>query len=248
VTKLARMLDELAADARLDGASWGDVLAREERLGQRRRRRARVALAAAVAAVLALGGTGVAVGPDLLRQQERFHASAPNDPRRVGPMVEIASGESWAVIAWKTDDGSVCLDYAVPGASPFRCGFRVPGAMDPKDPSLGDLPFQVVDGSPMGGPGLVGSDGMTAIVGVAVPEVAALEVELADGRVVGAPLYDAPRELGLDLRFFVVRVRLPADLSGERTSPVRPLGGVNPLRAFRAYDADGRLIERVVSE
>jgi hypothetical protein len=231
MTELARVLDELAADARLDGASWSDVLARESQIGRRTRGRKRLAFAVAAATVLALGGTAVAVdvGRDLLAQQERFHAQAPNDPRRVGPMVEIASGESWAMIAWKTDDGSVCLDYAVPGASPFRCGFRVPGAMDPNDPSRGGLPFQVVDGSWMGGPGLVGGDGMTAIVGVAVPEVAALEIELGGGGVLEAPLYDAPPELDAELRFFVVRAR-------------------DTQSAYRAYDADGRLIERVPAE
>lgn len=248
------LLEDLAAPAESQRPDWDDVLARARVLTQSSRsddaRRSssdrggkrtprRLVLALAGAALLVLAGTAIGVGSSLLDQQGRFHATAPDDPDRLSPLVEIASGEKWALIAWKSESG-VCLDYAVPGNSAFGCGWRVPGALPPDDPSRGGLPFQVVHGAALGGGGFVGGDGMTAIVGVAAAAVTALEVEIADGRIIAAPLYDAPADLGVGtLRFFVLRVRLPTEID---------YGRANPVRAFRAYDSERRLIARVVSD
>jgi hypothetical protein len=49
-------------------------------------------------------------------------------------------------------------------------------------------------------------------------------------------VYDAPPDLGADLRFFIVRLPLPP----------QGLRGEGPVRAIIAYDSDGALIERVL--
>lgn len=204
-----------------------------EEISRPQRARKRLVLALAAAALLALAGTAVAVGVDLLAQQERFHAGVPDDPQRLGPLVEVASGDDWALIAWKSEVG-ICLDFAIPGNSPFGCGFPVRGAKPATDASGAGLPTHAVAGFVSGG-GLRGGDGKATIFGVAARDVAAVEVELRDGSVVEAPLYDAPPELDLELGFFIVRLQLPP----------QGLRGDGPVRAYSAYDHDGRLIERV---
>lgn len=233
MNELSRVLDELVAGAPVDEANWTDVLARSRNILRPPRARNRLVLAVAVAALLALAGTALAVGVNLLTQQERFHARAPDDPKRLGPLIEIASGNSWALIAWKSEVG-ICLDFAIPGNSPFGCGFPVHGAKPAADTSGSGPPTHAIAGFFSGG-NLVGGDGKASIFGVAARDVAAVKVELRDGQVVDAPLYDAPSELSVDVRFFIVRLSLG---KLER----RP---ENPVRAYSAYDRDGRLIERV---
>jgi hypothetical protein len=74
--------------------------------------------------------------------------------------------------------------------------------------------------------------------GVAAANVSRVEVELTDGRRLQAPVYDAPAALGLDLKFFLGRTRPPE--YGAPKVGIPDLG----LRAFSAYDARGRLLER----
>ena len=230
--ELHTVLDELVVDAPVEAINSADV---EERARSRRasRRPTRLTVALALFSVLAAAGTAVAVGTSLLDQQERFHASMPDDPERLGPLVEVTSGESWALIAWRSKYG-ICLDFAIPGNSPFGCGFAVRGAKPPSDTSGSGVPTHAVGGFVSGG-NLVGGDGKATIFGVAAREVAAVEVELADGRRVEALLYDAPAELRADVKFFIVRLALP---------PQR-LSGDGPVRAYLAYDSGGELIERV---
>lgn len=232
MNELKLVLDDLAADAPLERASWDDVGARSRR-HTRRRRRTRLAVAVAAAALLTAAGTAVAVGFDLLRQQERFHAEMPDDPARLGPLVEIASGESWALIAWQSKFG-LCLDFAIPGNSPFACGFPVRGAKPPSDRSGAGPPTHAVAGF-FSGANLMGGDGKATIFGIAAREVARVEVELGDGRVIEAPVHAAPAQLGADVKFFIVRLPLS-------TQRLRDEG---PVRAYRAYADDGSLIERV---
>lgn len=249
--ELAVVLDELGAGAPVDALSWSDVEARssgrERRLRHSRRKQIIIAFAAATA--LAIAGTAVAVGITLLDQQERFHASAPDDPERLGPLVEITAGESWALIAWQSNYG-LCLDFAIPGNSPFSCGFPVRGAKRTSDSSGSGLPVHAVAGQVSGG-GLVGGDGKTTIFGVAAEEVAAVKVELRDGSTIDAPLYDAPPELGAKVRFFIVRLLLPSAprdpaRSGRVYGPGgQTLGGESPVRGFVAYDRNGNVTERV---
>jgi hypothetical protein len=236
MNELAMLLDELVADAPVGKASWTDVLARSRRIRRPHRARKPLVVVLAVALLLVLAATAVGIGVDLLTQQERFHVRRPDDPKRVGPLVEITSGDEWALIAWRSEVG-ICLDFAIPGNSPFGCGFPVRGAKPPTDASGSGLPTHAVAGFVSGG-GLAGGDGKMTIFGVAAREVATVKVELRDGQVVDAPLYDAPRELVADVRFFIVRLQ-----------PAQPERGIlrsSPVRAYNAYDRDGKLIERVV--
>lgn len=230
MSELANVLDELVADAPVKQANWTDVVARSGEPARPHRPRRRLVLALAVLLLLALGGTAVGVGVDLLRQQETFHANFPDDPTRIGPLVQIVSGDEWALIAWRSEDG-ICLDFAIPGNSPFGCGFPVRGAGGRTDAASG--PLHAVAGFFSGG-NLVGGDGKATIFGVAAQSVAAVEVELRDGHVVEAPLYDAPAALRAEVRFFIVRLAL-GELERARG---------NPVRSYSAYDREGKLIER----
>jgi hypothetical protein len=238
MSELHEALDGLVRDAPLSGANWDDVVARNRR-GARRRVPRRLAVAAALLALLALAGTAIAVGVgvNFVRQQERFHAQRPHDPQRVGPLVEVASGDGWALLAWRSNAG-LCLDFAVPDNSPFACGLPVRGAgLSTAGPGA---PIHAVDGF-VSGSNLVGvRDSKTTVFGVAASDVAKVEVELADGQLVETKLFDAPTALQTDVRLFIVRVQLGAlkrtTQRGARESDVH---------AFLAYDSDGRLIERV---
>jgi hypothetical protein len=251
MSDLAAVLDELVADAPVGALTWSDVEVRSQGSQQRLRRSPRrsiiVALAAAVA--LAVVGTAVGVGITLLDQQERFHASAPDDPERLGPLVEVTSGEDWALIAWQSNFG-VCLDFAIPGNSPFACDFPVRGAKRATDSSGSGPPIHAIAGQVSGG-GLVGGDGKTTIFGIAAEDVAAVKLALSDGRLVDAPLYDAPPDLDAKVRFYIVRLLLPSRQRGPAEpsrdyGPNGPsLGSDSPVRAYIAYDHNGDLMERV---
>lgn len=231
MNELATLLDELVADAPVEKASWTEVVVRSRRIGSPRRARKRLVIALAVVLLLSLGGTAVGVGFDLLRQQEGFHASVSDDPTRLGPLVEVASGDGWALIAWRSEAG-LCLDFAIPRNSPFACGFPVPGAK--RGSGTSGSGTHAIAGFFSGG-NLVGGDGKATIFGAAAPDVAAVKVELGDGRIIEAPLQEAPPELRTDVRFFLLRLTL-AQLERGRESPVR---------AYSAYDRGGGLIERV---
>jgi hypothetical protein len=238
MTEVHEALDGLVRDAPMNGANWDDVVARSRR-GERRRVARRLAVAAALLALLALAGTAIAVGVgvNFVRQQERFHAQRPDDPQRVGPLVEVTSGDGWALLAWRSNVG-LCLDFAVPDNSPFACGLPVRGAgLSTAGP---EAPIHAVDGF-VSGSNLVGvRDGKTTIFGVAASDVAKVKVELADGRLVDTELFDAPTALQTDVRLFIVRLELSA-LKRTTERGVHESG----VHAFRAYDSDGRLIERV---
>lgn len=236
MNELATVLNELVADAPVEKASWSDVLARSRKTGRRRRARKRLVLALAVIALLVLAGRAIGFGVSLLSQQERFHAEMPNSPERSGPFVEVTSGDNWALIAWRSESG-ICLDFAIPGNSPYTCGFPVRGAKDPTDSLGAGLPIHAIGGFFSGG-NLAGGDGKATIFGVAADEVAAVKVELRDGRIVDAPLYDAPPNLKADVAFFIIRLVVPS--AGPGFGP----GVGSPVLAYSAYDSKGRLIER----
>lgn len=247
--ELAVVLDELVAGAPVDALSWSDV---ETRSGGRnqppRHRRRPLIVAFAATALLAIAGTAVGVGITLLDQQEIYHKSASDHPERLGPLVEVTSGENWALIAWRSNIG-VCLDFAITGNSPFSCDFPVRGAKPATNSSGSGPPVHAVAGQVSGG-GLVGGDGKTTIFGVAAEDVAAVKVELRGGNIVDAPLYDAPPELDAKVRFFIVRLLLlPKQRGpGDPTRVYGPGGASletdNPVRTFIAYDRSGNVIER----
>ena len=250
MSELAAVLDELVAEAPVGALTWSDVEARSKGDQRRLRRRPRRSIIVALAAALALAvvGTAVGVGITLLDQQERFHADAPDGPERLGPLVEVTSGQDWALIAWQSNFG-VCLDFAIPGNSPFGCDFPVRGAKPTSDSSGSGPPIHAIAGRVSSG-GLVGGDGETTIFGVAAHDVAAVRVELENGRMIDAQLYDAPHELQTAVRFFVARLIVPStqdtnsDQAFDERRP-RSLERQSVVRAFIAFDLNGNVMERV---
>jgi hypothetical protein len=231
MNELRVVLDELAAEAPVEKSDWADVVARSRNVHGRPRIRKRLVLAVATAALLAVTGTAIGVSIDLLTQQEEFHARVPDDPKRVGPAVEVVSGNEWALIAWKSNVG-ICVDFAIPGNSPFGCGFPVRGAESANETGS---PTHAVAGFYSGG-NLVGGDGKATIFGVAAHDVARVTVELRNGQVIDATVYDAPAELKSRIRFFIVR--LPLGQLERRPD--------DPVLAYNAYDRQGLLIERAL--
>lgn len=192
-------------------------------------------LAFAAAFVLALTGVGAAfaVGTrlgDLNGFFEYFdRANDSSIPRLIGDRAVITRGEDWAFVAWRSTRG-LCTSLVFPekegGTS---CGLPVVGASREKKG-----PEHLV----VGGTYQRRRDDDVWFNGVAATNVSRVEVELTDGGSVQAPVYDAPAVLGLDLKFFLARTRPP-----ESGAPNVGIPGP-PLRAFRAYDENGRLLER----
>ncbi len=156
-------------------------------------------------------------------------ANDPSIPRLIGDRAVITRGEDWAFVAWRSTRG-LCTSLVFPekegGTS---CGMPVVGASREK----GGPEHLVVGGTYQGRP----NDDLW-FEGVAAANVSRIEVELTHGRRLQAFVYDAPAALGLDLKFFLVRTRPPEDGAPKVGIPEPP------LRAFRAYDAHGRLLER----
>jgi hypothetical protein len=231
---LRATLDDLASDAPLHRADWGDVVRRSRRTSRIAWPRKRLLLALAIVALLAVAGTAIGVSTSLLTQVERFHAELPDDPNRTGPSAEITGGGNWALVAWQSDNG-ICLDFAVPGNAAYDCDFPVRGAKPPSNTLGSGPPVHAIAGF-ISFPKLVGAtDSETSIFGVAEPEVASVEIELRDGSVLKPPLYAAPPELNAKVKFFIARLDLP---------PYQP-GSGSPVRFYKALNRDGALIERV---
>jgi hypothetical protein len=189
-------------------------------------------LVLALTSCLIFVGTAVGVGVSLLTQQQSFHAQLADDPHRLGPTVEITSGGKWALIAWRSEDG-ICLDFAVPGNSPFACGLPVHGAKAARDSKGAGLPTHQVAGFFSGG-NLVGGDGKATIFGIAAAEVASVKVELRNGETLTPALYAAPSELGANVKFFITRVAL-----GQAEHRFE-----SPVSSYNVYDSAGQLLEK----
>jgi hypothetical protein len=194
-------------------------------------RRSRLAIAA-VAAVIAGAAAALAVArlvdEESLRSPDwRVENAYPSTPGLIGERAVIRRGEDWAFAAWRSTRG-LCTSLLFPEAEgATSCGLPIVGALrGTRAPE-----HLVVGGTLQRRP-----DDDLWVNGVAAANVGRVEVELADGRRLQAPLYDAPAKLGLDLKFFLVRTRPPQNGA--------PKGGVPPFRALRAYDAHGRLLER----
>jgi hypothetical protein len=196
--------------------------------------RRRLALAAALVLALTGVGTAFAVGPrlgDLGAFFEFFdeEANHPSIPRLIGDRAVITRDEDWAFVAWRSTRG-LCTSLVFRGnQGGTSCGVPVVGVpRETRGPE-----HLIVGGTYQGRP-----DDDLWIEGVVAANVRRVEVELTDGRRVQAPVYDAPAALGLDLKFFLVRNRPPEH--GAPKVGIREL----PVRAFSAYDARGRLLER----
>lgn len=103
----------------------------------------------------------------------------------------IASGEilgkPWQLVVSGAPE-ALCGDIEFARGSVGGCGLRPPGVI-----SLS-----------VGGLLVSGGTFVTFLHGEVSTEVAALRVELADGRILDAPIYTPPSELGLTFNFFVV--------------------------------------------
>jgi hypothetical protein len=183
------------------------------------------------ALVLALSGAAFAVGArldDLDAFFDYFGGDA--EDRAV-----VARGDEWAFATWMSTEG-LCTSLVFPGREgSAACGIPVVGA-----PRKAAGPEHVVVGGTYRGR----SDDLW-ISGVAAANVSRVEVELVDGRRLEATVYDAPATLGLDLKFFLVRTRVPVQV--RPAEPPNPPGLEIPtpaVRAFSAYDARGILLER----
>jgi hypothetical protein len=190
-------------------------------------KRSRLAIAA-VAAVIA--GTAAALGlAHLVDKEDVNPVREESSISLIGGRAVITHGEDWAFVAWRGARGLCTSLVSRENELATSCGMPVVGASrETRGPE-----HLVVGGTYQGRPG---ED--LWVDGAAAANVGRVEVELADGRRLQAPLYDAPAALGLDLKFFLVRARPPED--GARKAKIPE----SPVRAFSAYDAQGRLLER----
>jgi hypothetical protein len=195
--------------------------------------RRRVAFATAL--VLALTSVGVVLAEgarvgDLGSFFQFFdEANDPSVPRLIGDRAVITRGDDWAFIGWKSTRG-LCTSLVFPqNEGGTSCGMPVVGA--PRE--AGGPEHLVVGGTYQGRP-----DDDLWVDGVAAANVSRVEVELSDGRRLQASVFEAPAVLGLDLKFFLVRTHPPESGAPKRGTPEPP------FRAFSAYDAHGRLLER----
>jgi hypothetical protein len=199
--------------------------------------RRRLALAAALVLALTGVGTAFAVGGRLGDLDAFFEffdnqANDPSIPRLIGDRAVVTRGEDWAFVAWRSTRG-LCTSLVFPenqGAT--GCGLPVVGA-----PRETRAPEHLIVGSTYHRR----PDDDLWVEGVVAANVSRVEVELNDGRPLQAPVYEAPAALGLELKFFLVRTRPPE--YGAPKVEVREL--LLPVRAFSAYDARGRLLERL---
>jgi hypothetical protein len=195
--------------------------------------RRRLALAAALVLALTGVGTAFAVGTRLGDLDAFFEffdeeANHPSIPRLIGDRAVVTRGEDWAFVAWRSTRG-LCTSLVFPeNQGGTSCGIPVVGA--PREEGAPE--HLVLGGTYQGRP----EDDLW-VDGVAAANVSRVEVELTDGRRLQASIFDAPAALGLDLKFFLVRTRPPEDGAPK-------VGIPQPLRAFSAYDAHGRLLER----
>jgi hypothetical protein len=198
----------------------------------------RAALAASLILALSGVGTAFAVGSRLGDLDAFFEffdreANHPSIPRLIGDRAVITRGEDWAFVAWKSTRG-LCTSLVLPDRQGGTiCGMPVVGA-----PRKADGPEHlVVGGASQGRP-----DDDLWIHGVAAANVSRVEVELADGRRLQAPIHNAPPTLGLDLKFFLVRTHRRVQTRWDSASGLEV--PEPPFRAFSAYDAHGGLLER----
>jgi hypothetical protein len=230
----AHLLEEITSGRSLDG--WRRV--RNAFPGDRGNR---WLLAAAILALVGGAGTAVAVGVNLVRQEESFYekwiARDPHSPNLQGSFVEVVGSSDWALIAWRSDQG-ICLDLATPGHSASSCGFPVVGAPPDRTQPGADEPKHMV--AYLAGRAEPGD--LWDLAGVAAETVARVEIEMADGRTLAAPMYDAPAELGTRLRFFIQRIEVD---ESSLVPPGEPPHLANVVNAFVAYHADGTLVERL---
>lgn len=183
-------------------------------------RRPRLVVAIAVVALLGAGGTAVGTGFDFLGQLERLDDRpwTPPEFKPSDPRVELARGPDWLFAAW-TAPGGLCVAYATAEAPHWAIGCGSSAARD--ESSSRYLITTLITA-------MKAEDGRAGIIGFVEPEVARIEIELGDGRVVTARTREAPPGLDTDARLFLIRTPIEsADVA-----------------AYASYAADGKLLER----
>lgn len=198
-----------------------------EQNGSRRRRQSRRAgLVAAVAlALLVSVGAGYAVATQALDAFDLRGGAY--DPERIGERVQIAVVGNRSLYAWQSTRG-ICLGVAHDGKPAMSgCGMPVVGAPP-------DKVFEQPAPTHLIGYLAGGADGNPLYVaGPIAKNVARVAVELIDGRVLEAPVYEAPAALDSQVNFYFLLDQESVDTTYHR----------HPVRTLRAYDANGRLLE-----
>jgi hypothetical protein len=162
-----------------------------------------------------------------------------NEPRLIrltADQVVITRGEDWAFVASHPGDVCTSILFAEEGGG-GSCVQIVGASRKPRGRQ-----HTVAGGASYRG---LSEDDLW-ISGVAADNVRRVEVELTDGRRLQTRLYDAPAALALDVKCFLVRTRFRIRKRWDSGSgfEVPEL----PFLAFNAYDADGRLLERLGPE
>ena len=201
---------------------------RRERVDPRGRRglpRLAPAFGAALLAVT-LVGAGYALGNGAFDAFD--FRGGPSDPKRIGERVQIAAADEWSLQAWSSTRG-ICIGVGLDGAPAFSgCGMPVAGA--PPDQVFEQPQQDHAVGYLAGGEGR-----RLYVAGPVAENVARVEVELIEGQIVEAPVYEAPPELDVDVDFYFVRANRASEVPSDR----------HPVKSLRAYDAAGALLERL---
>lgn len=196
--------------------------------------RRRVFFAAAVTALLGIGGAAAAVsGFDLLAELKRSDDRpwSPPEFQPVASRIEVARGPDWSFVAWKSA-GGVCLGYAAGTAINWAvsCGRSLNRASERPNSSNYLITLLVHSSESASATTRSAADGRGAIMGAVALDVARVDLEMADGRVLST-LTQSSRGLDASARLFIVREQLRLDRSA--------------IRAVVLYRAGGERLERL---
>jgi hypothetical protein len=190
----------------------------------------RLFVVACVLVLLATAGTAIGIGMNFVDDQARLDANGltPPEMRPVGPRAEVAAGEDWSFMTWRSEDG-FCIAYASgsAGDAASSCG-HIPA----EGARVRSRYLVAALNSPA-----AASDGLGGMVGLVMPLVARIKLELADGTTKSTLTLPALPILGTDLRAFIIRAELAHLPVGPGTPPL--------VRAYNFFAADGQLLERV---
>jgi hypothetical protein len=222
-TALKAALEEVVPPFVQAPRQWDDVLVRARIRRERRdwRRASIVAVALIVIAVPSL-----AIGATALFREFPRPDDVRDEPVRIGPREEIATGQAgdvhWRLVAFRSDRG-LCVGLDFGGAlqaSSASCGARRPAAVS----------APTVDYIGRGA-------NRTWFYGTAAKRAANVILVLRNGARIAAPIYPSPQSLALPFDFYVATV----------PGAVASAAGGSPVRLVIALDEAGRAIGRATS-